>query len=105
MTEQQKQENDARLERLLRYRRENPVGYALVRISVAWDELNSVYAKSGITEDFKWKRSDLKALIRRLEPIIGSERLAEFRSEHPDKVITDKDGNVIKRIHGYNFKY
>lgn len=81
------------------FQRREPVRSRLVRLSVAWDELNAVYEKSGLCENFFVKRKMLKEMINRFSQIIGVEPIDKFRRQHPDRIVRGKF------IHGYNMNY
>lgn len=95
-------------ERIRELRERDPEGLWLAIIAVAWDDLNSTYAREGISENFIWLRGQLKKRIARYRPQISDERWAEFISRHPDREIKIREkGRVVrtKFEHGYNFNY
>lgn len=93
------EENAQIYARLVSLRERNPKRFHLVRIACKWDDLNSEYSRNGISELFCSLRKELKELIQKAKPFVGSLDLAEFSALHPDVY---KDG---KLFHGYNMNY
>lgn len=98
-----KEENDAIYASLTALRIGAPFSYARARVCAKWDDLNRIYDRFGINDDFKEKRKALKQTIRQFAEYIDLKELAEYK---PDiVVVVDEKRNIVKRSHGYNLNY
>lgn len=101
-------ENDQIYLRIQRRRQSDPEGFLLTIISCAWDDLNRIHEREGLSENFKGQRVHLRKTIALYRSRISDERWADFIERNPDRVVEIREkGRVVRlrRIHGYNFNY